>query len=387
MRLVENFSWLIQQLHSYDDPNVTYAKQGRKDIRGGKRIAYRRDKHMVNEKRYLVSYLGTEVITFGLTGVPIEIDKWEAVHPDFKDPELKEKYGHDKYTVMITSKNSFANGTAKRYYVSCGCKSFISTFKEKMASDEYGYTNEDGISFTNNGTKKIAPGICKHIYDVIEAKYQDVLAAEKGILDRSAVVSPAVISILFQNIEQLHSDEEQEEITQTSQTPADTGIDLATKNKRKEEYEKQIRKTLKFLSNNLSNDAKIAYKNARAAKNTTSFKKYKFSVKQYPQGWVLVFSNPELNVFTPGKGDSKEIVPIFTRSGVNLKRGAGGNSPVVVYTKYFTKDELMNMVRQETKPIQQSQIDYLTKRLGKITITESLLAELETVSSLFLEIL
>ena len=43
--LTENFSWLIAQLKAFDDPNIAYSYQGRKDIRGGERRIYRDSKH------------------------------------------------------------------------------------------------------------------------------------------------------------------------------------------------------------------------------------------------------------------------------------------------------------------------------------------------------
>ena len=45
---------------------------------------------------------------------------------------------------------------------------------------------------------------------------------------------------------------------------------------------------------------------------------------------------------------------------------------IVVYTKYFSKDELMNMIKSETREIQQNQIDKLNKSGIKYTLTEGM---------------
>lgn len=398
MSLVENFSWLIYQLNAFDDPSIRYSHQGMPGLRGGKRREYRKDNHIAPWKDYTLVYSGNEDITFGLTSQEINVDKYDVTHIPFIDATLKEKYPKPEpsYTVMVTSEESFYDNTATRYYVSCNCMDFKTTFESELSSDEYGYTNATG-SVASKGTKKQAPAICKHILAVLYYKYDEILRAEKGIADPSAVIDSKMLRLLYKHISSddsstledlMTDDDSKEEII----APADTGplTPSAPSNTQKEQYEKQIRKTLKFLNNLLSNNPAKSYKNARATTNSsTSFKKYKFSVKKYPQGWVIVFSNPEMNIFlkTSGTGisDKKEIVPIFTRSGNNFKVGA--HSPVIVYTKYFTKDELMAMIREETKELQQSQIDYLTKRFGKLLITEGLVADADSITATFMEFL
>lgn len=45
---------------------------------------------------------------------------------------------------------------------------------------------------------------------------------------------------------------------------------------------------------------------------------------------------------------------------------------IIVYSKYFTKDELQNIIRSESRPIQQNQIDKIANTFPKYTLTESL---------------
>ena len=108
------------------------------------------------------------------------------------------------------------------------------------------------------------------------------------------------------------------------------------------------------------------YKNSRQTDN--SYRKYKFMIKKYFQGYVIVFTNPLLNPLRD-KVKEKEIMPMVNRTAKGMVPAADS---IVVYTKYFTKDELMNMIKSETREIQQNQIDKLNKTVKTYTLTEAL---------------
>jgi hypothetical protein len=79
----------------------------------------------------------------------------------------------------------------------------------------------------------------------------------------------------------------------------------------------------------------------------------------------------------------KEIVPVMARTQKGM---LPSSDALIVYTKYFTKDELMNMIRSESRPIQQNQIDRLTKTVKKFTVTESLEVNDTNLRNILLEI-
>ena len=91
-------------------------------------------------------------------------------------------------------------------------------------------------------------------------------------------------------------------------------------------------------------------------------------VKKYFQGYVIVFTNPQLNPLRD-KIKDKEIVPLMTKTSSGMK--PSGDS-IIVYTKYFTNSELLAIIKSETREIQPNQIEKLTKTVPKYTITESL---------------
>lgn len=380
--LVENFSWLIQQLSSFDDPTITYVKQGLQNIRGGARRIYRYGAH------YQAYYAAATIVkspppvkvNFGNT--QIECDQWDVSHPEFTDKQMKERFPKpadvlktdtNHYTVMVTSKDSIKKGTAKRYYVSCNCPDFDTTFKEELI--KYGYTN--GTTLPNKGVKKIAPAICKHIYAVLMREYKDIVKEESGP-DQSAefatVVEPDELNFNY------YPEPTSATISADPQaTKKPRGRVPKTDAEKKLEYAAAIKKSLKFLSNVMPNGVEV-YKNSRQSDN--SYKKYKFMVKKYFQGWVIVFTNPLLNPMRD-KVKEKELVPIMARTQKGM---IPSGDALIVYTKYFTKDELMDIIRSESRPIQQNQIDRLNTTIKKYTLTENLEVEVNSVRALLLEI-
>lgn len=407
--LVENFKFLLHQLDVFDDPQIAYAYQGRKDLRGGVRRKYRANspEFQGNETFTEVPPQGTSTtaqppvnplqpgasqqptqppqnpyttyaqgaqiskspntntINFGTTQV--ECDEWHITHPDYKSKELKERYPKNEYTCLITSRASLKNHTAKRYYVSCDCMDFDTTFKEELL--KYGYTN-GMVQNPSTGKKKLAPAICKHLYTILIKEYQDIIKAESGE-DRSAEIiqqEPKPERVRPRIEYEPHEDlEEPIEPTQPTVPPVmkKRGRIPKTTQEKKVEYEKIIKRSLKFFSNIMPNNVDI-YKNSRQSQNM--YKKYKFMVKKYFQGWVIVFTNPQLNPLRD-KIKDKEIVPLTTRT-------SNGTVPtgdsIIVYTKYFTKDELMNMIKSETREIQQNQIEKLNKLNKPYTLTEGI---------------
>ena len=360
--LTENFLWLLQQLHAFDDPSITYSHQGMKDVRGGHRRIYRHSKH------FNAYYKGSVVVkkpspipvTFG--AIRVECDEFDISHPDFEDKKLKERFpapgtpptrtGPSEYTVLVTSKKSIEQGYATRYYVSCDCMDFQTTFKEKLIA--HGYTN--GAPLPSKGIKKLAPAICKHIYAVLMTEYKDIIEQEdyvdsSPVFSRSAEVEP--------------DDYNQDDIV----APPSPPTALLPK---KADYEKLIRRSLKFFNNVMPNGVEV-YKNSRQTNN--AYKRYKFMVKKYFQGYVIVFTNPLLNPLRD-KTREKEIMPLVNRTAKGMIPAVDA---IVVYTKkdksgrdYFTKDELMSMIKAETKEIQPNQIEKLKKTAPTHTLTESL---------------
>jgi hypothetical protein len=261
--------------------------------------------------------------------------------------------------------------------VSCNCPDFDTTFKEELI--RYGYTN--GTVPPGKGIKKLAPAICKHIYATLLREYKDIIAEEPGpeeSAEMRIVTEPEEADYYYST----QPEPEEAELPEQPQQPAlkkQRGRIPKTDAQKKQEYEIAIKKSLKFFSNMMPNGIEV-YKNSRQSDN--SYKKYKFMVKKYFQGWVIVFTNPLLNPMRD-KVREKEIVPVMARTQKGMLPTADA---LIVYTKYFTKDELMNMIRSESKPIQQNQIDRLTKTVKKYTLTEVLEVGDTNLRNILLEI-
>lgn len=376
--LIENFSWLIQQLGAFKDPNITYKNQGMKQLKGGPRRIYRYDKHYqaFYASATIQQIPSTVKVTFG--GTNIECDQWQVSHQSFEDAGLKEKFPKPEvpYTVLLTSKKSLEDGTAKRYYCSCSCMDFETTFKEELIN--YGYTN--GMVPPSKGVKKLAPAVCKHLYAVLRREYKDIIEAEPG------AESSAEIKIAITTISPVSPLAQPKPILPTTpiqpgQVPQKSkpGKVPKTDAQKKIEYEKDIRRSLKFFSNTMPNAVEV-YKNTRQSDN--SFKKYKFMIKKYFQGWVIVFTNPQLNPMRD-KIREKEMVPLMARTSKGM---IPTGDAIVVYTKYFTKDELQNIIKSESRPIQQNQIDKIAHTFPKYTLTESMELTTTSIRSLLMEI-
>lgn len=394
--LTENFSWLVQQLQVYDDPKITYSKQGLQNIRGGARRIYRYGAHYQQYYASATIRKTPPAVDVDFGGSKIQCDAWDVSHPEFSDSKMKEKFPKpadvlkgeaNHYTVMTTSKESIANGTAKRYYVSCTCPDFETTFKEELI--RYGYTN--GVpGGPNKGIKKLAPAICKHIYAVLMREYKEELLAEPGPVEDAmltVVSEPEEDDFIYEPQEPtpLQPVAAQPPTLQQNIPPAASMTKLPrgrvpkTDAQKKIEYEAAIKKSLKFFSNMMPSGIE-AYKNPR--QSDASYKKYKFMVKRYFQGWVIVFSNPTLNPMRD-KVREKEMVPVMARTQKGMLPTADA---MIVYTKYFNKDELMNMIRSESRPIQQNQIDRLTKTIKKYNLTEALEVNDTNLRNILLEI-
>ena len=105
-------------------------------------------------------------------------------------------------------------------------------------------------------------------------------------------------------------------------------------------------------------------------------------IKKYFQGWVIVFTNPQLNPMRD-KIREKEMVPLMARTSKGM---IPTGDAIVVYTKYFTKDELQNIIKSESRPIQQNQIDKIAHTFPKYTLTESMELTTTSIRSLLMEI-
>lgn len=353
--LVENFTWLVNRLKAFPGGyanGTQFTHRMMPNVKGGPRREVRKDRHFQTE--YTVTPMGKQVVNFGST--PIECDKWKVNHNDFKDPGMGEKFPKPQdggHTVMITSVDSMSNQTATRYYVSCSCMDFDTTFLQKLV--DAGYTNDPGNippASAGPNAKKLEAAICKHIYAVIVDTHQKSLALEKGVEVANADIMPWTGS------------------TPPPPVPAaPTTPPVAPTRDKKAEYAKLIAATLKRLSNASSNSIN-AYKSPSDAPK--HYRKYKFMVKWYGKGWAIVFTNPALNPFPPDPNDKnqfKEMVPIYTRTATGMKPSP--YSPLSVYS-YFTKDELKELIRNSSKEIQQPQIVRLKSILGiKPTTPES----------------
>ena len=384
----ENFTYLIKQLAAYRDPNVTYKGAGKPELKGGQRIMYRAFQHYA-KYAIVVKSPPHEDINFGSTH--IECDKFDVSHDTFRDSKLKEKYkepkeqiDEDHYTVLVTSKESLKNKTATRYYVSCNCKSFNFTFKEKLI--EYGYTNGEVVKgdYSNKKPRFLAPAMCKHIYTVIVKEYADLLKEEEGQATSSAMDMPwhvdkeeAVGENEVGEPAFTYSKGEEEEgetyldTIKTLPPPKKKGRVPKNYQQKKKEYEDIIKKSLKFFNNIMPNNIDV-YRDVR--QTNSSYKKYKFTVKKYPTGYVIVFTNPLLNPMRD-KIREKEMMPLMSRTAKGMVPTADS---IMIYTKkdqntpYFTKDELIAMIKSETSEIKANQIERLKKTLPKYTLSESL---------------
>lgn len=331
--LIENFQYLLNNLKGFVAPEFSNVHKGRPDLIGGPRRSHRGDKISINSS-------GKVNINFGSTS--IECDKYIYSHITFKDAEMKETYPENQHIVMVTSRDSMANQTAQRYYVSCSCMDFDTTFLQQMVNS--GYTKDPGSIPSSTGTKTTGVAICKHIYSIIAKYYQPILALEKGVAVIPADVMP------WSSL-----------IPPVIPPPTPTTTQAAPK---KAEYAKLIAATLKRLSNSAS-DSIQAYK--APTDSPKHYRKYKFMVKWYGKGWAIVFTNPTLNPF-PG-GEYKEMVPIYTRTVNGLKPSP--HSPIAVYG-YFTKDELKDLIKNNSKEIQPAQVTRLKSILGiKATTPDS----------------
>lgn len=342
--LLENFTWLINRLQNFQDPNITYSTVGLPNIKGGKRRIYRKDNHF--SLHYTITDIGKINITFGNTNV--ECNKWKVNHDKFADVTMKERFPvppGDGHTVLTTSIDSILNHTAQRYYVSCTCRDFDTTFLQKLV--DYGYTADPGSIPPATGVKAIDPTICKHIFAVLVDKYSDAITMEHGIDVQPADQMP------WSNI-----------------LPLPIPPTIAPKapiRDKKTEYGKLIAATLKRLSV-LASKSILAYKSPTdAAKH---YRKYNFMLRKYPKGYVIVYTNPDPAVNSTIKNSEfKEMVPIYTRTAHGLVPSP--LSPVAVYS-YFTKEELQDLIRANATPIQPAQITRLKSVLGiKPTTPES----------------
>jgi hypothetical protein len=374
--LVENFTFLLGQLKAFDDPAIRYVNQGEPQLRGGQRRIYRSDNHTNIFYDYArtarVDFQTVVDVTFGAKVV--ECDEWHVDHDEFQDPKLKEKYPKpvEPYVVRVTSRRTLLNHTAPRYYVSCTCMDFETTFKEELLA--YGYTN-GVMSKPATGKKKLAPAICKHIYTVITREYGDILKSEDGAIENAnieqeVIPAPAPTTVAPAMPKKVPGVKQAKPLKTEDEKKAE----------KKAAYEKDIRRALKFFSNSMPNGVEV-YKNSRGGSNN-NWKQYKFMVAKYFQGWVIVFTNPQLNPMRD-KVKEKEMVPLIARTGKGL---VPTGDAIIVYTKYFNKDELMNMIKTETRPIQQNQIDRVKKLNPKAVITEGLELETASLRSLLLEI-
>ena len=217
---------------------------------------------------------------------------------------------------------------------------FQTTFKEILIS--YGYCN--GMIPPSTGQKKLAPAVCKHVYAVLRREYKEIIEAEPGPESSAEIkVALAPISPLAQPKPILPIPGQVPQKGKPGKVPK-------TDAQKKVEYEKDIRRSLKFFSNTMPNAVEV-YKNTRQSDN--AYKKYKFMVKKYFQGWVIVFTNPMLNPMRD-KIREKEMVPLMARTSRGM---IPMGDAVIVYTKYFTKDELLNIIRSESRAIQQTYLD------------------------------
>lgn len=189
--LIENFSWLVSQLKAFSDPQYTYKRAGMPSLVGGPRRIYRATNHSTYytyAKIAKTTKKGRVKVSIGSDAVPCEV--WEVTHVPFTDPKLKEKYPapDTPYTCIVTDRAAIKNGTATRYYVSCNCVDFKTTFEQELITA--GYTADDPTLPAATGKKKLAPAICKHLFAVLMKNYASVLATEKAP-DPSAVITTA----------------------------------------------------------------------------------------------------------------------------------------------------------------------------------------------------
>jgi len=177
--LVENFTWLIQQLSKFVDPAIKYTSVKQPNLKGGARRQVRANTHSAYYTYSQVAKTalkGNTSVKIGTKNIPCEV--WTVTHSDFTDPALGEKYPAptEPYTCVITDRQTLKKGTASRYYVSCTCKDFKTTFQQELINS--GYTAPDPTLPAAIGAKALAPAICKHLFSILTKHYADILDKE-----------------------------------------------------------------------------------------------------------------------------------------------------------------------------------------------------------------
>lgn len=200
--LMENFSWLIKELHDFDPTHVLAGERGKKFPMAGR--GERRIKRAEDAPGLGYSYISyaqnpsTKITNRGTIsinssfGYTIHVEKWKvesSVKP-VKDTSKGETYDGGPYECLITSRADLARKKRTRCYVSCSCSDFKYTFKARL--QEKGYTDPDekipaagsGITGRTNPTQ---PAICKHLYAILKniKEYKDYIETEMGPIENA----------------------------------------------------------------------------------------------------------------------------------------------------------------------------------------------------------
>jgi hypothetical protein len=194
--LMENFTWLIKELESFDPAHVLVGRRGKNFPmagRGNRRIQRAKDAPGLGYSYLQFAQSATTKITNKGTisvtsfGYPVHVEKWkvEAATKPVVDTSKGETYDGGPYECLITSRADLQKKKRTRCYVSCSCPDFKYTFKAKL--QEKGYTDPDekipeagsGSSGKINPTQ---PAICKHIFAVLNniKEYKDYIETEMG---------------------------------------------------------------------------------------------------------------------------------------------------------------------------------------------------------------
>lgn len=256
----------------------------------------RSEKHIISKKYYdyyvTARAVKTKQSVIHFAGVDIEVDEWETFRPEaFKDTiSGKREYfplgtkteptSRQKYKISITSKNSFEQNKALRYYVRCNCQDFKQVFSDTLIEKGYCLPMEgfESVEETPSEEAKEAAnqkiGICKHIYAIMkQPEYSKYLGnpSESGPL-----VSKTPISIPAPAIQPLVPPAATPTPTEQPSPEPTLPVESLLKQRAKEHIKKSLEQVITALNNAYGRGDRDLY--IRYSGSKTQYKKYLFTV-------------------------------------------------------------------------------------------------------------
>ena len=198
--LLENWTYVVDQLIKYVNPNISNKHKKLPEIIGGQRRIVRAMRgsklgynYTTAADKAAITNKGTKVIQ--AFGDDVLVEEWTVSHGDIKDPDLGERYptkdsngdARSPYTCLLTARIDIKNRTAKRCYLQCNCKDFQVSFYSRLNSEAY--TNPQSLP-APTGKVAQAPAMCKHLYAIYSKYYTDLVnSTEKYNINSSPVLN------------------------------------------------------------------------------------------------------------------------------------------------------------------------------------------------------